>query len=196
MGTDEKYLDTSMLDQLSQEFDDEITNLIFRDEEQSSKFDDAADAYCDAFLDSMKQSPNKEIASTYQQKMKCRSDSNNIETSLSSKIVDMKDMKHNAALLDVQHVCSTKDQRHSDPIAKNYINKKEKEKSNSLENSNFSPGLVHLSRTRTEIDLLQSSNYFDEAFEPIHSDKILLHVIDDTFTPDGDAKNTSHSNSK
>ena len=54
MDTNNFDVDLSILDQISQEFDDEISNLIFQEEEQCSEFDATINYYHNRFMDSMK----------------------------------------------------------------------------------------------------------------------------------------------
>ena len=68
MDTNNFDVDLSILDQISQEFDDEISNLIFQEEEQCSEFDAAIDYFHDRFMDSMKHQDEglkKQTSNTY-----------------------------------------------------------------------------------------------------------------------------------
>merc|ERR1712183_660783 len=83
---------------------------------------------------------------------------------MGSKIDDSE--QNDITLVDTKDVHTKKDYRNSD------------KKSNVAKNCNLSAGVNNLSKAGIDTESVQLLDNFDNTFEPIHSDKVLLHEID------------------
>ena len=173
-----------IIDQLSQDFNDEIYQVIFKDEEQCSDFDNAIDGFHDKMFDNMK--THDEEISIDQNMKKCYSDPNSLKFSSNDKKIEIDNSQQNENnSLDAQVFCSAKKHRYS---------KKEKVKDDFSEKGKKDSKSHNSSNTRIDINPVQYSDNFDNIFEPIHTEKSLMPInLCSTFKENARDKKTKNS---
>ena len=178
MTTDKnnKDFDLSIMDQLSQDFNDEIHQFIFKNQEQCSEFDNALDNFHNKLLDNMKQRHNKEISIDQENVKQFCSDPSISKFSSNDKTLEtIKNHKNQHDSLDAQDSHNTREHRYSESTAKNYIGRKENVISDFSEKGKIDSKSHNSSNNKIDIDSINLDNFVN-LFEPIHTDKSFLPI--------------------
>ena len=156
-------LNQSILDQISQDFDNEINNLFRREQHEHDHFDDIIDNFQDKFLNTIKQCRNEKNDSTGQSDMKyCISGQQNLNIS--------KHRQSHIFIVDTEDsIITNKDHASSESIG----NVDNEQKGDSINNGLIDR--IDSSKAGVEVNFTQLLDDFDEVFEPIHSDKVLTN---------------------